>query len=47
VINNDADEFWWPLEGNLKETFSAIPREINILGALRQNFVVVGPAKTL
>ena len=42
VINNDADEFWWPLEGNLKETFKKLPDEVNILKADRHNFVVVG-----
>src|SRR3569623_1938468 len=25
VINNDADEFWWPARGPLKDTFEAIP----------------------
>lgn len=45
VINNDADEFWWPLQGDLKETFRSIPPEINILRAHRHNFVVVGPAE--
>ncbi len=42
VINNDADEFWWPLEGNLKETFKKLPDEVNLLKADRYNFVVVG-----
>ena len=42
VINNDADEFWWPLEENLKETFKNLPDEVNVLRADRHNFVVVG-----
>jgi len=42
VINNDADEFWFPLEGNLKETFKKLPDEVNMLRADRHNFVVVG-----
>ena len=41
VINNDADEFWWPLAGSLKETFARITSEINILQASRHNFVAV------
>lgn len=41
VINNDADEFWWPVEADLKETFRRIPPEINQLQATRYNFVVV------
>lgn len=40
VINNDADEFWWPKDGNLKDTFSRIPLEYNIISADRYNFVV-------
>jgi hypothetical protein len=39
VINNDADEFWWPLEGNLKTMFERIPPAFNILRARRHNFV--------
>jgi hypothetical protein len=41
VINNDADEFWWPLQGNLKETFKNLPDDVNIIRADRHNFVVV------
>jgi hypothetical protein len=44
VINNDADEFWWPLEGNLKDSFERLPDDVNILRAERHNFVVVGNA---
>jgi len=39
VINNDADEFWWPLKGNLKSTFDRIPFSCNLLRAQRKNFV--------
>lgn len=41
VINNDADEFWWPLAGTLKETFERMPPEMNIVQADRHNFVAV------
>lgn len=41
VINNDADEFWWPVEGNLKEVFERLPRDVEFLTADRLNFVVV------
>ena len=38
VINNDADEFWWPEYGSLKKLLSAIPPEINAVVAQRVNF---------
>jgi hypothetical protein len=41
VINNDADEFWWPLQGNLKDTFMDLPHTTNIVKADRHNFVLV------
>ncbi|MGR9098975.1 MAG: glycosyltransferase family 2 protein [Gammaproteobacteria bacterium] len=41
VINNDADEFWWPQSGNLKRTFENIPAEYNLVEAQRHNFVPV------
>ncbi len=47
VINNDADEFWWPRDGNLKSVFSKLPNKsvfgipfkTNIVKAQRTNFV--------
>jgi hypothetical protein len=39
VINNDADEFWWPREGTLKELFAAIWDDYGALAASRTNFV--------
>ena len=39
VINNDGDEFWWPLTGNLKEAFAAVPPESNGILAPRLEFV--------
>lgn len=41
VINNDADEFWWPQQGDLKETFLRIPTQYNVLRVQRHNFVPV------
>lgn len=39
VINNDADEFWWPRKGNLKSTFAAIEPPVNLLVAQRHDFI--------
>ena len=39
VINNDADEFWWPRAGSLKSTFEQLGDEVGLLVAHRQNFV--------
>jgi|SRR5688572_4045738 len=44
VINNDADEFWWPLEDNLKAALDTIPVEQQVVVAPRFNFVAVEPA---
>lgn len=42
VINNDADEFWWPMNhSDLRSEFAAIPRDRNIVQAERFNFVPV------
>lgn len=40
VINNDADEFWWPRSGTLRSTFANISHETNMVVADRANFVV-------
>jgi Glycosyl transferase family 2 len=39
VINNDQDEFWWPLAGNLKDAFATVPEEFGVLVAPRADFV--------
>jgi hypothetical protein len=39
VINNDADEFWWPEQGDLKQVLAAMPAEIKAIGAPRSNFL--------
>jgi len=41
VINNDADEFWWPRENTLKKIFDSLPSKINVVEARRHNFVHV------
>jgi hypothetical protein len=46
VINNDADEFWWPAVGDLKDLLCAIPEPFDVLVARRHNFIprADGPA---
>jgi hypothetical protein len=41
VINNDADEFWWPRSGDLRATFGGIAADKNILVAQRHDFVAL------
>ncbi len=38
VINNDADEFWWPREGTLRTVLSTVTREVGALRVGRTNF---------
>jgi hypothetical protein len=39
VINNDADEFWYPEEGNLKQVLDAIPSQYDAAAVARTNFI--------
>ena len=39
VINTDADEFWMPRRGTLKEAFAAIPDTHGVIFALSRHFV--------
>lgn len=38
IINNDADEFWWPLVGNLRDVFSSVPAQFGQIQVKRRNF---------
>ena len=39
VINNDADEFWWPVSGTLADAFSSVEERWDALAAPRPEFV--------
>jgi hypothetical protein len=39
VINTDADEFWWPRGGSLKDVLDAVPSEYGIVRAFWRSFV--------
>lgn len=42
VINNDADEFWWPGDSSLslKTMLLNLPKDINLIRCERKNFVL-------
>lgn len=39
IVNTDADEFWIPRSGTLKEALAAVPPEIGVVWALTCHFV--------
>jgi hypothetical protein len=41
VINGDADEFWWPRGGSLREVLAAVPRRYGVVQSLVRHFVPV------
>src|SRR5215208_3317045 len=40
VIHNDADEFWWPAAGNLKEALSSVREPFGMVLAPRTEFAI-------
>jgi hypothetical protein len=38
VINSDADEFWWPREGSLKDVLGAVPAGFGVVRAFSRQF---------
>ena len=39
VIHSDADEFWWPTEGNLKSVLETVPTEFQVVAVPRYDFI--------
>jgi hypothetical protein len=39
VVHTDADEFWWPVSGSLRDTLGAIPPQYGVVVAPRIEFV--------
>jgi hypothetical protein len=39
VVNSDADEFWWPRGGSLKDVLAAVPKRYGVVEAFWRSFV--------
>jgi hypothetical protein len=44
VVHGDADEFWWPLSGTLRETLERVPPSYGAIIGARAEFVARPPA---
>jgi hypothetical protein len=44
VVHGDADEFWWPLQGTLREALTKVPDRYGALIGARTEFVARPPA---
>ena len=38
IIHNDADEFWWPVQGTLKDMFASVPEPYGMIFTPRTEF---------
>jgi hypothetical protein len=47
VINADADEFWWPRSGSLKDVLAAIPERYGLVRGCWRHFLPRPPAAAL
>jgi hypothetical protein len=45
VVHGDADEFWWPLDGTLRETLASVPDDYGALIGARAEFVARPPGE--
>jgi hypothetical protein len=45
VVHGDADEFWWPLQGTLRETLAAVPADYGALIGARAEYVPRPPGE--
>lgn len=38
IVNADADEFWWPCGGTLRDVLAAVPQEFGVVSGLTRHF---------